>query len=89
MATLAEAWYKMEGMPERGASGRLVVGPTHLSRVDLDFNYDVIGVAIQWIGRRPSIEALADSVADFLHMSRCRARPPATRRLVKSSSMQL
>ena len=48
----------MEGMPERGASGRLIIGPTHLSRADLVFNYDVVGQAIQWMGTRPGIEAL-------------------------------
>ena len=72
----------MEGMPERGASGRLIIGPTHLSRADLAFNYDVVGQAIQWMGTRPGIEALTDSVQDFFHTSRCRGRAPTTRHLV-------
>ena len=80
-ATLAETWFHMPGMCDRGACGRLIVGPTSLRREDLDFNYDVIGQTILWVGVRPCIEPLTDAVEDFFHMTRPRGKPPASRHL--------
>ena len=77
--TLAAQWFQLEGLRERGASGRLIIGPVVLTRADLDFNYDVIAHAILWVGCRPGIEPLTDTVGEFLHMSRPRGRPPASR----------
>ncbi|CAE7862616.1 OGG1, partial [Symbiodinium necroappetens] len=37
---------------------------------DLDFNYLVVGRAIEWVGCRPSIEPLTDAAADFFHATR-------------------
>ena len=79
MASLAEVWCEIPGMDARGASGRLVVGPVHLKREDLDFNYMIVGRAIEWVGCRPSIEPLTDAVADFFHATRVKGRTPATR----------
>ena len=81
MATLAETWFKLPGLAERGASGRLIVGPVTVTRPDLDFNYDVVCEAMVWVGCRPGIEPLTDSVEDFFHMSRCRGCKPASRPL--------
>ena len=79
MATLAETWFKLEGMDVRGASGRIIIGPVHLTRVDLDFNWDVVGHAIVWSGCRPGIEPLTDAVGDFFQLSRPRGKPPCSR----------
>ena len=78
-STLAETWRSLNGMEERGASGRLIVGPVNLQRVDLDFNWDIVGHAIVWSGCRPSIEPLADQVADFFQMTRPRGKAPCSR----------
>ncbi|CAE7258922.1 OGG1 [Symbiodinium sp. CCMP2592] len=43
MTTLAEVWGKLPGLAQRGASGRLIVGPVNLQRADLDFNWNVVG----------------------------------------------
>ncbi|OLP92876.1 hypothetical protein AK812_SmicGene25258, partial [Symbiodinium microadriaticum] len=67
MSTLAEVWAGLPGLAQRGASGRLVIGPTNLQRADLDFNWNIVGHAILWVGVRPSVEPLADVVADFFH----------------------
>ena len=64
-------------MDARGASGRLIVGPVNLKREDLDFNYLVVGRAIEWVGCRPSIEPLADAAGDFFHKTRVKGRPPS------------
>ena len=79
MSTLAETWFNMPG--KRGAAGRLIIGPTDLKREDLDFNYDIVGQAILWLGVRPSIEVMTDAVADFFHMTRPRGKPAASRYL--------
>ena len=36
--TLGEIWAELPGLDERGAGGRIVIGPTHLTRQDLDTN---------------------------------------------------
>ena len=81
MSSLAEIWFNMPGMCERGAAGRLIIGPTDLKREDLDFNHDIVGQAILWLGVRPSIEVMTDAVADFFHMTRPRGKPAASRYL--------
>ena len=81
MATLAETWFNLPGLAERGASGRLIVGPVNLTRADLVFNWDVVAHAIVWAGCRPGIEPLTDSAEDFFQMSRCRGKAPTTRSL--------
>ena len=81
MATLAEVWSKLPGLEERGATGRLIVGPVQLKRADLDFNWNIVGHAIVWVGTRVGIEPLTDVVEDFFHLTRCRGRPPASRDL--------
>ena len=81
MATLAETWAKLPGLAERGASGRLVIGPVSLQRADLSYNWNVVGHAIVWNGTRPGVEPLTDVVEDFYHMTRMRGKPPASRSL--------
>ena len=81
MATLAETWCKLPGLEERGASGRLVVGPVKLGRPDIAYNWQIVGHAILWSGTRPGIEPLTDMVEDFFHMTRMRGKPPASRTL--------
>ena len=78
---LAESWLTLPGMDARGASGRLVIGPVHLGRQDLAFNWELIAMAINWVGCRPGIEPLTDQVEDYLHATRCRGKAPATRDL--------
>ena len=82
MATLAETWFKLPGLDERGAGGRLVIGPVRLGRQDLDFNYLIIAHSILWVGCRPGVESITDSVEDFFQMSRCRGRAPPSRVLI-------
>ena len=85
MSTLAEVWAGLPGLAQRGASGRLVIGPTNLQRADLDFNWNIVGHAILWVGVRPSVEPLADVVADFFHATRVKGCKPASRHLAASS----
>ena len=84
MTTLAEVWGQLPGLAQRGASGRLIIGPVNLQRADLDFNWKVVGHAILWVGVRPSVEPLTDSVEDFFHLTRVRGCKPASRHLAAS-----
>ena len=79
MSTLGERWFKMRGMASRGASGRLIIGPVNLTRVDLDYNWKVIGMAILWLGCRPTIEPITDECEIFFQKSRPRGKPLASR----------
>ena len=89
MTSLAEVWASLPGLAERGASGRLVIGPVNLQRADLDFNWNITGHAILWVGVRPSVDPLADCVADFFHKTRVRGAKPASRHLAASSADRL
>ena len=88
MSTLAETWAKLPGVADRGASGRLIIGPINLQRADLAFNWNIVGHAIVWAGTRPGIEPLTDLVEDFFHMTRMRGRPPASRSFVANRHVQ-
>ena len=81
MASLAETWAQLPGIAQRGASGRLIVGPVNLTRADLDFNWNIVGHAILWVGVRPSVDPLADCVADFFHKTRVKGAKPPSRLL--------
>ena len=83
MTTLAETWAQLPGIAQRGASGRLIVGPVNLQRADLDFNWNIVGHAILWVGVRPSVEPLADSVGDFFQLTRVKGAKPPSRLLAR------
>eukprot|EP00439_Symbiodinium_sp_Y106_P041290 s5246_g5.t1 len=76
MTSLAEVWAELPGIAARGATGRLIIGPVNLQRPDLDFNWNIVGHAILWVGVRPSVDPLADSVGDFFHLTRLKGAKP-------------
>ena len=87
MTSLAEVWAELPGIAARGATGRLIIGPVNLQRPDLDFNWNIVGHAILWVGVRPSVDPLADSVGDFFHLTRLKGAKPVSRHLAASNMM--
>ncbi|CAE7709991.1 unnamed protein product [Symbiodinium sp. CCMP2592] len=76
---LSYVWFKLEGLSERGAGGRLVVAPATLTRQDLDFNWDIIARAMEYMGARPGVDQLQDEVDLFFQRSRQKGKKPVTR----------
>ena len=62
-------WFKLEGLAERGAGGRLIIAPGVLTRADLDFNWDVVAVAMEYMGARPGVDQLQPEVDLFFQRS--------------------
>ena len=83
---LAYHWFQLEGLPERGAGGRLIVAPNKLTRSDLDFNYDVIGTAMQKLGARAGVDRIQEDVELFFEKSRPKGKKPVTSYLADISS---
>ena len=76
---LANRWIdEIEGMRERGAAGRIIVAGNHLGRPDLDFNWQVVALAMQVYGFRPSVFVLEDAVAEFFASTRPLGKPVAS-----------
>ena len=72
-------WFQLEGLSERGAGGRLIVGPGVLTRADLDFNWDVIAKGMEYLGARPGVDNLQEEVELFFQRSRQKGKKPVTR----------
>ena len=66
---LSYDWFKLEGLAERGAGGRLIIAPGVLTRADLDFNWDVVAVAMEYMGARPGVDQLQPEVDLFFQRS--------------------
>ena len=75
---LGQAWFKIPGMDERGAGGRLVIAPSTLCRPDLEYNYEIVALAIKHFGSRPSVYPLRDEVQNFFYLSRPRGKRPVS-----------
>ncbi|CAE7867367.1 unnamed protein product, partial [Symbiodinium sp. KB8] len=75
-AGLSYDWFQLEGLAERGATGRLVIAPGVLTRPDLDFNWDVVATAMQHMGARPGVDKLQDEVDLFFQRSRQKGKKP-------------
>ena len=82
-ASLAQAWFDLDGMPERGAGGRLIVAPSKLVRRDLDFNWDVVGTAMKKVGARAGVDQLQEDVELFFEKSRPKGKKPVTSYLAR------
>ena len=88
-AGLSVDWFELEGLSERGAGGRLVVAPGVLTRADLDFNWNIVAVAMQHMGARPGVDQLQDEVDLFFQRCRQKGKKPVSRYqapIVKGSS---
>ncbi|CAE7330661.1 unnamed protein product [Symbiodinium sp. CCMP2592] len=74
--TLAKRWiHEIDGMRERGAAGRIIIAGNHLGRPDLDLNWQVVALAMQVYGSRPSVFVLKDAVAEFFGSTRPLGKP--------------
>ena len=73
---LSYDWFKLEGLAERGAGGRLIIAPGVLTRADLDFNWDVVAVAMEYMGARPGVDQLQPEVDLFFQRSRQKGKKP-------------
>ena len=71
-------WFKLGGLAERGAGGRLVIAPAALTRSDLDFNWDVVGTAILHMGTRSGVDQFQPHVEQFFSLARPRGAKPVT-----------
>ncbi|CAE7220824.1 unnamed protein product, partial [Symbiodinium sp. KB8] len=78
-AGLSVDWFELEGLSERGAGGRLVVAPGVLTRADLDFNWNIVAVAMQHMGARPGVDQLQDEVDLFFQRCRQKGKKPVSR----------
>ncbi|CAE7798347.1 RBM12B [Symbiodinium sp. CCMP2592] len=78
---LSYDWFKLEGVSERGAGGRLVVAPGVLTRPDLDFNWNIVAAAMGYLGARPSVDTLEDEVDHFFQRCRQRGKKPVCRNM--------
>ncbi|CAE7026677.1 unnamed protein product [Symbiodinium sp. CCMP2592] len=76
LETLAKKWTKFPGIEERGVSGRIVLAGNHITRPDLDANWNIVAAAIEAVGSRPSVYALEDAVVHFFHLTRPKGKPP-------------
>ena len=76
LETLAKTWTTLPGIEERGASGRIVLAGNHLTRADLDANWNIVATAIEAAGSRPSVYALEDAVVHFFYLTRPKGKPP-------------
>lgn len=76
---LSYEWFQLEGLSERGAGGRLVIAPGALTRPDLDFNWDVVALAMTYLGARPGVDRLQDEVDLFFQRSRQKGKKPVSR----------
>ena len=76
--SLAHAWFRLQDLPERGASGRLIVAPCALTRNDLDYNWEIIGTAILHHGTRTGVDVFQEEVELFFDLSRPRGKKPVT-----------
>ncbi|CAE6938996.1 unnamed protein product [Symbiodinium sp. CCMP2456] len=83
--TLAKTWKKLPGIEERGASGRIILAGSHLTRPDLDANWDIVAAAIEGLGSRPSVDVLDEAVQHFFYETRPRGKAPVPGR--SSSSL--
>ena len=77
-SSLANDWFKLEHVAERGAAGRLVVAPGHLTRADLDFNWEIVALAMGAYGARPGVDQLEEEVALFFDKTRMKGRKPVS-----------
>ena len=84
--TLAGAWFRLHGLQERGASGRLVLAPAALTRGDLAHNFDVVGTAILHLGTRSSVDCLQPHVEQFFSFARPRGAKAVTSDMAKTLS---
>ena len=84
---LGKLWFDTGDLSERGAGGRLVIAPGKLTRADLAYNYDIIGLAIQHLGTRVGIDQLQEHVDLFFNLSRPRGKKPVTSALLKTCTM--
>ena len=90
---LAQAFFDLPGLAERGAGGRIVVAPGKLTRGDLHHNYDVVLTAIKFLGSKPSVDGLTgwnmtDEVFEFFSLARPRGKP-SVNRAMSACTMQL
>ena len=76
---LSYDWFQLEGLSERGAGGRLVIAPGALTRADLDFNWDVVATAMEYLGARPGVDNLQDEVDHFFQRCRQKGKKPVSR----------
>ncbi|CAE7401334.1 unnamed protein product [Symbiodinium microadriaticum] len=67
-----------------GASGRIILAGSHVTRADLDMNWEVIGHTVKALGSRPCVDHLEEVVADFFGKTRkfCRVQAWRIRNLV-------
>ncbi|CAE7803492.1 unnamed protein product [Symbiodinium sp. CCMP2592] len=77
-ACLGLDWFKEDHLAERGSAGRLVIAPGRLTRPDLDFNWDVVALAMGALGARPSVDRLEEEVAFFFEKCRMKGRKPVS-----------
>ena len=75
---LAYHWFQLEGLPERAASGRLIIAPGKLTRADLDFNWDVIGTAMVKLGARGGVDRIQEDIELFFEKSRPKGKKPCS-----------
>ena len=76
---LSYDWFQLEGLSERGAGGRLVIAPGALTRADLDFNWDVVATAMEYLGARPGVDNLQDEVDHFFQRCSQKGKKPVSR----------
>ncbi|CAE7471570.1 unnamed protein product [Symbiodinium sp. KB8] len=70
LETLAKTWTKLPGVEERGASGRIIVAGNHLTRPDLDANWNIVAAATEALGSRPTVYAIGEAVEHFFYLTR-------------------
>ena len=75
---LAHDWFMQDHLAERGAAGRLIVAPGHLTRADLDFNWDVVALAMGAYGARVGVDQLKEEVAIFFDKTRMKGKKPVS-----------
>ncbi|CAE7578512.1 unnamed protein product [Symbiodinium sp. CCMP2456] len=86
---LSYDWFQLEGLAERGASGRLIIAPGVLTRPDLDFNWDVIAKAMEYLGARPGVDQLQDDVELFFQRCKMKGRKPVTREFCRQQAWRV
>ncbi|CAE7429305.1 unnamed protein product [Symbiodinium microadriaticum] len=75
LETLAKTWTKLPGVEERGASGRIIVAGNHLTRPDLDANWNIVAAATEALGSRPTVYAIGEAVEHFFYLTRPSGKP--------------
>ena len=77
--SLAQIWSEIPDLATRGASGRIILAGSHVTRADLDMNWEVIGHTVKALGSRPCVDHLEEVVADFFGKTRPRGKQEVAR----------